>query len=384
MTNTQAVTRVGHRGGIGRRLFLSHLLVSVIGTAALLLGVSYIAPLAFDRSMMGMMGLGQMMGGASQHMSDAMRADVAVSFREALSSSLALASIAGVLASVVAGYLVSRRIVAPLGQLVRASDRIARGHYSERVRAEGEDELALLGESFNRMAASLEEVERRRLMLIGDVAHELRTPLATLEGYAEGLMDGVLEATPETFALLHSEARRLRRLVDDLQELSRAEARQITIRARRVSPVDLVETALSRLRPQFDDKGVALRVQVPDSIPDVLADEDRTVQVLTNLLGNALRYTPAGGQVTASCRTAGDSVEFSIVDTGIGIEDVHLPHLFERFYRVDRSRSRAQGGTGIGLTIARHLVEAQGGVIWAESPGPGQGSTFTFTLPFAH
>ncbi len=368
-------------GGIGGKLLLSYLLVVGVGLATLFLGVSFLAPTFFERSMVGMMGGSTygMMG----RMSQAMEEDVARSFRAAMTSSLVLATVAALLAAVAASLLFSQRIVAPVRRMARASHRIAAGHYAERVPEGGADELAELGESFNQMAASLEEVERRRLSLIGDVAHELRTPLSTIEGYAEGLLDGVMEATPETFALIHREAGRLRRLVDDLQELSRAEARQLTLHPRPVAPRHLVEAAVARLRPQFEEKGLGLTVEVSEKLREVLADEDRAAQVLTNLLGNALRYTPSGGNVTVRARVLDGQVEFVVSDTGLGIAPEHLPHLFERFYRVDRSRSRAAGGSGIGLTIAKHLVEAHGGSIRAESPGPGQGSTFSFTLPIA-
>lgn len=366
-------------GGITGKLFLSYLLVTGVGLITLFLGVRYLAPTFFDRSMIGMMGGGisGMMGGMTQGMNDY----VAQSFRGAMTSSLLFAMGVAVVAAVAASFFVSQHIVAPLRRMAQASQRIASGHYAERVPVGGRDELGALGDSFNLMATSLEETERRRLALIADVAHELRTPLSTIEGYAEGLLDGVVEDSPETFALLHREAGRLRRLVDDLQELSRAEAKQLSLHPRPVAPKQLIETAIGRLRPQFEERGLLLSVEVPEGLPEVRADEDRVVQVLTNLLGNALRYTPAGGKVIARLSSSSDHVAFTVADTGIGIPPEHLPHLFERFYRVDRSRSRAAGGSGIGLTIARHLVEAQGGTIEAKSAGCGLGATFSFTLP---
>jgi len=361
--------------GIGGKLFLSYLLVTAVGVVTLFLGVSYLAPVFFDRSMMGMM------GGSVFGMDQAMNDEINQSFRQAMTSSLLMATSVAVIAAVVASYLFSQRIVSPVLGMLRASRRIASGHYAERVTVRATDELGELRDSFNQMAASLEETERRRLALIGDVAHELRTPLSTIEGYAEGLLDGVVDGSPETFALIHKEARRLRRLVDDLQELSRAEARQLSLHPRPIVPQHLIDAALVRLQPQFDEKGLTLTIEVPDRLPEILADEDRTVQVLTNLMGNALSYTPAGGHVAVRVRTLGDQVKFIVSDSGIGIAAEHLPHLFERFYRVDRSRSRAIGGSGVGLTIARHLVEAQGGTIEAKSPGLGKGATFSFTLP---
>jgi histidine kinase len=219
--------------------------------------------------------------------------------------------------------------------------------------------------------------------LIGDVAHELRTPLASIRSSMEGLVDGVLPAEPETYLSVEREASRLQRLVRDLEELSRAEAGQIALDLQPVLLGDLVKAVAERLALQFEDKGVTLEVNVSASPLPVKVDSSRITQVLTNLLGNALQYTPESGRVTVGTWAEGPEALVSIHDTGIGIAREHLPHLFERFYRVDKSRSRAGGGSGIGLTIARHLIEAHGGLIWAESEGPGQGSTFTIALPLA-
>jgi signal transduction histidine kinase len=215
------------------------------------------------------------------------------------------------------------------------------------------------------------------------VAHELRTPLATIEGYTEGLLDGVVAPGAETWALLHDEAGRLRRLVQELQELSRAEARQLPLQLRPCSPEELVDQAIRRIAPQFAEKSVTLTTDVPADLPAVRADADRIIQVLINLLGNALRSTPAEGRVQVRAERQHDAVTFHVADTGIGIAPEHLPHLFERFYRVDKARSRALGGSGIGLTISRAIVEAHDGQIWAASTGAGQGATFSFILPIA-
>jgi len=245
------------------------------------------------------------------------------------------------------------------------------------------DELGLLADSFNQMAACLEQTETLRLELIGNVAHELRTPLSSIKGYMEGLIDGVLPAEAKTFQQVHLEADRLQRLVHDLQELSRVEAKAFELKLRPTSVARLVETVTARLGRQFEDKGVALETDVAPDLPPVQADAGRIGQVLLNLVGNALQYTPAGGRVSISARRQGDAVLLAVRDTGIGIAPDHLPHVFERFYRVDKSRSRAGGGSGIGLTIAQHLVEAHGGQIQATSDGPGRGSMFSFTLPAA-
>jgi two-component system sensor histidine kinase BaeS len=182
---------------------------------------------------------------------------------------------------------------------------------------------------------------------------------------------------------LHDEAGRLRRLVQDLQDLSRAEAHQIALHSRPTPPAALAAQAGARLAAQFADKPLTLVTAVPEMLPAVQADPDRILQVLINLLGNALRYTAPGGTVRLSAEAQPGVVAFHVADTGIGIAAEDVPHLFERFYRVDKARSRALGGSGIGLTIAQALVEAHGGRIWAASPGPGQGATFSFTLPRA-
>jgi histidine kinase len=191
----------------------------------------------------------------------------------------------------------------------------------------------------------------------------------------------VLPAEASTFQQVYREADRLQRLVRDLQELSRVESGALTLDRQPVPVPQLVAAVVDRLGRQFAEKGVTLETDVPADLPPARADEDRIGQVLLNLVGNALQYTPAGGRVVVDVRQEGEVIRLSVQDTGIGIAPEHLPHVFERFYRVDKSRSRAGGGSGIGLTIARHLVEAHGGQMWAQSAGLGQGSTFTFTLP---
>jgi histidine kinase len=219
------------------------------------------------------------------------------------------------------------------------------------------------------------------LQLIGDVAHELRTPLATIRGTMEGLLDGVIEPDADRLGQIHQEAVRLQRLVNDLQELSRVEAGVYELKPNRVPVRRLLEAVQARLGMQFDDKGVELTLEIPSGLPAVWVDEDRIGQVLLNLAGNALQYTPTGGRVQIRAHKIGSQVEVQIQDSGIGIPAQHLEHLFTRFYRIDKSRSRAGGGSGIGLTISKHLIEAHGGRIRVESPGPGQGSLFAFTLP---
>ncbi len=373
----------GVRSSLRSKLVAAHLLVVVVGVVTLLVAIGLTAPALFDQLMVEVTGpkmraLGHVM---TPEADAAMRQLTAEAFRQAVTTSLVWAAGAAVLTAIVVGVFFSGRVAQPVLSMALASRRIAAGHYSERVAVGDPDELGDLAASFNEMADALESAERRRRELIGNVAHELRTPIANLQGYVEGLADGVVEPSDDTWAFLLGETGRLRRLVEDLQELSRAESRQMSINPRQIAPDYLVDLVVARVGPEFAEKGLDLGTVKGSRLPKVLADEDRAAQVLGNLLSNALRYTPAGGRVDVSVEHRTGEVVFQVRDTGIGVAEEHLPHLFERFYRTDTARSRADGGSGIGLTIAKALVEAMGGRIWAESPGPGLGSTFSFTLP---
>ena len=243
------------------------------------------------------------------------------------------------------------------------------------------DELGELSESFNAMAAALTDSERQRQEFIADVSHELKTPLSTLQGYMEGLIDGVVEPDEETWGLLYAESERMRRLVDDLRQLSRVESGQLDLYLAPADPAQIVRRATESMTPLFAEADVELNTELPGDFPEVSADPDRVVQVLTNLLRNALHYTPARGTVAVSAESRETDVLFTVTDTGSGIPSEHLPRIFDRFYRVEKSRSREGGGSGVGLAISRALVESMGGIIWAESAGEGRGTTFRFTLP---
>jgi hypothetical protein len=224
-------------------------------------------------------------------------------------------------------------------------------------------------------------VEARRRELIGDMTHELRTPLTVVRGYLEELADGEIEASPEIYRRLAKETKRLERLVNDLQELSKAEAGYLPINIQRVNLRPLLESLLEKFNDQLLDDGPVLQLECPSVLPLVMADIDRTEQVLVNLLGNAVRYTTQGS-ITLRAETEASKLWIAVVDTGIGIAPQNLPHVFERFWRADESRDRHSGGTGIGLTISRRLIELQGGQIQVESE-LGTGSTFRFFLPLA-
>jgi signal transduction histidine kinase len=216
--------------------------------------------------------------------------------------------------------------------------------------------------------------------MLADLAHEMRTPLATLEAHLEALQDGVRELDEATFDVLAGSTQRLRRLADDVGAVSRAQEGELEIQLEPSDPGDLVEAATGACADRYRDAGVALSTDLGAGAT-VLVDPARMGQVLANLLDNALRHTPAGGTVQVSCRRADRGVEIEVADSGEGIEPAHLSHVFDRFYRADPARNSTDGGSGIGLTISKALVEAQGGELTAHSDGPGRGATFTVRLP---
>jgi len=366
------------RSHLGAKLFMSYFAIIVVGVAVLILASQFVLPASFNRHMAGM-GNGMMGMNGNGAMSQ-----LYLDFRASFNEALLYAALAAMVVAILLSLLFSRGVIAPVQAMSLATQRIADGRYDERLQLNGADELGQLAMRFNQMAEKLDQVESMRRRLIGDVSHELRTPLTAIKGSMEGLMDGVLPATDETFQQIHAEADRLNRLVDDLQELSRVEARAYSLDIRPVDVTSLVQTVTKRLAPSFESKRITLDLELAADLPHVLADEDRTIQVLTNLTGNALQYTAEDGKITISAKRINSEIQISVQDSGIGIPPEHLSHIFDRFYRVDKSRSRQSGGgSGIGLTIARALVEAHGGRIWVESKGDGQGSTFTFTLPLA-
>ncbi len=361
------------------KLMASYLIVIMVGIITLTLAAESVVPGAFSRHIMDMeRAMGSLGLGSSLQ---EMEADLSSNFQGAFNEALLISITTAIISAVLVSFFVSRRVVTPIRQMMQASQHIAAGHYQERVDVTSNDELGQLARSFNRMASQLNQTEAMRRDLIANVAHELRTPLTSIKGYMEGLMDGVFPADPSTYQQIYREADRLQRLVNNLQELSRVEANAFELYRQPTNVLTLIRQTADRLRPQFEEKNVTLKLHLPPSLPKVLIDEDRVQQILVNLMGNALQYTPGGGSVTVRAAQQQQMLAITITDTGTGILAEHLPHLFTRFYRVDKSRSRASGGSGIGLTIAKHLVEAHGGRIWADSAGRGQGSTFGFTLP---
>ena len=309
------------------------------------------------------------------------------SFLDQVNRALLLAgALAGGL-GILLGLGLSRGLTAPLARLTAAARRIAGGDLSQRVPQTDSAEMAALGQAFNQMAADLEKVEELRRNMVADVAHELRTPLSVLQGNLRAILDGVYPLEQTEIAALYDETRLLSRLVDDLHELAQAEAGQLHLDLRPTDLIEVVQTTVANFAVAAEAKGVKLTTDWADETANlpVLADPDRLAQIMRNLLSNALRHTPEGGQITVSAtvwRTAPPAVRIVVADTGEGIPPDDLPHVFDRFWRADRSRARETAGSGLGLAIAKHLVQAHGGEMGVESE-VGRGSRFWFTLPVA-
>lgn len=363
------------------RLLISYVLVIGVASATFWLAGQSVAPFFLERHVNSMMRT--MHNLTPESMMTSMTTDLAAAYRQALSQSLLWALlVAGAVALVVALY-VSRRIVIPLRELRRAAGRIAAGRYEDRLHTNVSGEVGDVADAFNTMAETLSQSEARRVELLANVAHEFRTPLHNLNGYVEGLADGVFALDEMTLEACGRQLERLGHLVDDLSLLSRIESGQEVFTLRTIPAARLIEQTIAAFRPQFEKKGVGLEGQLPSRSLVVQADAERTSQVLANLLSNALRHTPPGGTVRLTAESRNATVHFDVADTGEGIKEHDLQHVFTRFYRADKSRGReAGGGSGIGLTIAKHFVERQGGEIGVESI-LGQGTRFYFTLPRA-
>ena len=356
------------------RLFFSYVAVIVVLVAVLSLAVRSLAVRAVSGHMTGMMGMG---GG-----SDMMTGDLERAVNAGVNEAILWGALAAVIAAVIASYLVSGWITRPLGHMAEVAGQIAAGDFRQRVSHKAGDEIGRFATAFNDMAGQLQKTEELRQELLGTISHEIRTPLANIEGYMQGLMDGVVPAEPETYELVRREAARLGRLVTDVERLSRLEAGAEAIKPRELAVVEAVEAVVAPLRPQFAHSDLSLTLDCPEPCPRLWADPDKFAQVLGNLLSNSLRYTPPGGAVKVDVRAQDAMVAFVVEDNGVGIPTTDLPHVFERFYRVDKSRSSSGGGSGIGLAVAKALTEQMGGSIKAESL-PGSYTRFTFLLPRA-
>ncbi len=280
------------------------------------------------------------------------------------------------------GVGVSRGLSAPLDRLAAGVRAFGKGNLSQRVKVEGSQEIATVARAFNEMAGALEDAEIQRRNMVADVAHELRTPLSVIQGNLQAILDGVYPLEKEEIARLYDQTRLLSRLVEDLRLLSQADAGMLTLEFQVRDLTQLVAEQAEALKAAADRRGVELKTELTADLPLVKLDVARLGQVLHNLFDNALRHTPEGGRITIRVAPEDDGLKLEVSDTGDGILAEHLPHVFDRFYRVDTARARESGGSGLGLAIARSIVEAHGGRIHAESAGvAGQGSTFVVHLP---
>ncbi len=397
------------------RLVLSHLLVAVLGAAATFLVVRQLAPSLFDQQIrlgagggLGAGGAGGAgpgggggPGGAGMGGMGAPGSALRSQFAAAVDQALLVGALVGAVAATAAGAVAAYRLVRPIRGLQGAARRLAGGAYAAPVPVPHERELAALATDLQSLGQSLAETETRRVRLLGEVAHEMRTPLTVIDAHVEGMIDGVLPTTAQQLGVLGDEVRRLRRLADDLSALSRADEGRLTLVPADVDLAQVVGPAAQRLRAQVEDAGLALRLDLgpeaagqtaaqpgqpgqpgqPAGLP-VHADPDRIAQIVTNLIGNAVRATPAGGMITVRCRRAGPLALAEVTDTGEGLAPTELERVFERFYRVPGRRSPgAEPGSGIGLTIARAIARAHGGDLVARSAGLGAGATFALTIP---
>ncbi|QGF25240.1 HAMP domain-containing protein [Raineyella fluvialis] len=368
-------------GRLSTRLLLSHLSVAVVGAGVAFLLVRLLAPVDFARR------AGVVAGGAGPGpgagSANAGRGRLLLeAFDAAINQALVVGLVAAVVVATLLAWLMVRRLLRPLDRVRTTTRALAGGDYATRVSVPREVELARLAEDINALGGALQESEARRVRLIGEVAHEMRTPLTVIDGYVEGMIDGVFAATPDRLAAVSDEARVLRRLAEDLSALSRAEEGRLSLAPATFDLTALVAETGRRLAPQFEDARVDLAL-VPAPPLTVSADPDRIGQVVTNLLGNALRACSPGDTVTLGIDAADGHAVVTVEDTGRGIAPAELPRIFERFYRVPDATTGTRTGTGsgIGLTISRSIARAHGGDVVAASPGPGLGSTFRLLLP---
>lgn len=350
----------------------ARLVVAFAGVGLVALGALAVAVRLFDPFFLGVHPLGARRGGATRGLTHA-------AFYDALNAAILVALGIGLVVAVLVGRLAAARILRPLDAVRKATRLLAAGRYGERVAPPRAPELAALAEDVNHLGEALAATERQRARLIGDLAHELRTPITVLRGLLEGSLDGVLTLDDTLLGSALEETARLERLAGDLAEMSRADEGALELRLKVVDLSALAERVVARLRPQFEEKQVRLEVRAPEALL-VQADPDRVVQVVTNLLGNALRATPEGGTVAVETAAEGGAARLEVRDDGVGIATEHLDKVFERFWR---SPAPGGPGSGVGLTIARAIAVAHGGALTVDSAGLGQGAAFTLSLPVA-
>jgi two-component system, OmpR family, sensor histidine kinase BaeS len=332
------------------------------------------AYLVHQQAMGGMMGPG--MGGMMGLIGEAERG-----FLDSLNRWLIVSGLVAIGLAFLIGLALARQILSPLRLLATATRRIATGDMTARVKVQSKDEIGQLSVDFNDMADALSRNQQLRRQMTADIAHELGTPLSVIQGNLEAMLDGVIPITPQRVASLHDQSLLLSRLISDLRQLSLAEAGQLKLNRSPTDLSSLVQHTVEAMQPSAQTAGVSLTVSLQPEMPKTVADPDRIAQVVHNLLTNSIRYSSEGGRILVKLEMKDrDLLQVSVSDNGSGILPEDLPRIFDRFYRADRSRTKATGGAGLGLAIAREIVNAHGGHIWAESQ-PTRGSTFLFTLP---
>jgi signal transduction histidine kinase len=301
-------------------------------------------------------------------------------FLQRTNEALIFAMLGALLVALAIGILLARTLTRPLQALTRAAQNITQGQLEQEVRVGANDEIGQLAVAFNRMSQEVARVNQLRRQMTADIAHDLRTPLTVISGYVESMRDGDLKPTPERFALIYSEIERLQNLVGDLRMLSMADAGELSLNPQSLSPKNLLERAATLFRHQAEGQEVSIQVEASDELPSIGVDEARMIQVLGNLISNALRYTLSGGTIILAAQSFGDEVEIDVEDTGVGIPEEELPYIFNRFHRGDKSRHTETGETGLGLAIVKALVEAHGGNVTAESK-PDEGTIIRLVFP---
>ena len=300
-------------------------------------------------------------------------------FLDDIQRNLVLGTLAALGLTLLLTYLLTRWVLRPLFQITASTRQVAHGNYAERVNVVSRYEVGQLADAFNHMAENLEKIEKLRKNMVADIAHELRTPLTNLRGYLEGLSDSVITPSPETFRMLEQEVLRLVNLVQDLQQLARADAARAFLERRELSLHELLRQIMDLYRPNFQEKEIEVRWRLEPGSERVFADPDKLLQAIRNLADNAWKYTPRGGVVTVSAVSGAEGITTVFENSGAVIAADDIPYLFERFFRADRSRSRDAGGAGIGLAIVKELIEAHGGTVGADSDESG--TRVWFTLP---
>ena len=363
---------------LSTRLFMSYVVVILAGAAAMFV-VGTVVTKSVYGNRLGGFGYGRGQGRQNQ----VSEAELQTALDESLIPALLAGTAAALIAAVLVAWFVGRRLLRPLDEVRAATKRMAEGDYAVQVPIPTETELASLAHDVNELGDHLATTERRRSQLLGEVTHELRTPITVIRGQMEGLVDRVIEPSDEVYVAVAAEAGRLQRLVDDLTTLSRADEGALQLDLTELDLARVSVEAAERLRPQFEHEGVALVTDSTDGSLIVGGDHDRITQIVTNLLGNALGHTPRGGTVNVRTGRAGAMAWIDITDTGSGIAPGQLERIFERFYRGPEigAAGRPRSGRGIGLTIARSLARAHGGDVVASSSGPDTGATFRVTIP---